>query len=201
MANTTKRTATKAKPVATVQPKAVAEPPATTEEEFTELNQVKSLEPAPKKWANDEGVRCRSITSGPLYFMGQKSNILYTFSNEGDTTDVEYQDLVAAIRSNSVYITKPYFVIEDAEFVSKYPQVKKIYDSLYSIQDLREVFNLSPAAMKSTILSLPEGAKETIKTLASQMISSGQLDSIKKIAILDEIYNTKLLMMTELFNA
>lgn len=158
-------------------------------------------EPKPKKFANDEGVPCRSITSGPLYMTGIKSKVNYKWADLNDVTEVEYQDLVAAIRSNSSYITKPYFVIDDQDFLTLYPQVAKLYQSLYSVKDLQDIFTLSPAAMKTAIQSLPVGAQETVKTLAAQMIRSGQLDSIKKIAALDEIYGTKLMMMTELFNA
>lgn len=203
MANTNQKTTTKTR--AKTSKVVSADVNTVVDNEVQVEDEVKTIateaKPVVKKWVNDEGIRCRSVTSGPLYMSGIKSHILYIWSDEGDVTEVEYQDLVAAIRSNSAYVMKPYFVVEDVEFAQAYPQVKKIYDALYSIQDLRDVLNLPPAVMKSTILALPEGARETIKTLAAQMVTNGQLDSIKKISILDEIYDTKLLMMTELFNA
>ena len=71
---------------------------------------------------------------------------------------------------------------------------------MYSLADLRGVIlNLDVNSMKATILSLPIGAQESIKNLASSMIASGQLDSIKKVKALDEIFNTQLTLMTELF--
>ena len=91
--------------------------------------------------------------------------------------------------------------IEDDEFIAQHPQLDKIYSSMYSIKDLRDVLtDLAPNTMKKTILSLPDGAKESIKSLASQMISNGTLDSVQKIKILDEIFDTRLMLMTELFN-
>ena len=55
---------------------------------------------------------------------------------------------------------KPYFIIEDKEFVSQFPQLNKVYETMYSVRDLRSVvLDLTPNMMKSTILSLPEGAK------------------------------------------
>jgi hypothetical protein len=53
--------------------------------------------------------------------------------------------------------------------------------------------------MKSMILSLPNGAKESLKSVASSMISNGTLDGIKKIQALDEIFNTNFMLMTELY--
>ena len=54
--------------------------------------------------------------------------------------------------------------------------------------------------MKATIMKLPEGAKNSIKHIASQLISDGTLDSVKKIKTLDEIFDTELSIMTGLFN-
>ena len=154
-----------------------------------------------KKYEATDGVPCRSITSGGLYMKGIKSHIMYEWSDNGDVTEVEYQDIVAAIRSNVSYINKPYFIIEDEDIIAQFPQLNKIYASMYSFKDLRDVLTeLSPKSMKTTILSLPEGAKESIKNLASQMISNGTLDSVQKIKILDEIFNTELMLMTGLFN-
>lgn len=155
----------------------------------------------PKKYEATDGIPCRSIVSGGLYMSGIKSRIMYEWADNGDVTEVEYQDLVAAIRSNVSYISKPYFIIEDKDIISQFPQLNKIYASMYSIKDLKDVLTeLSPNKMKTTILSLPDGAKESIKNIASQMISNNTLDSVQKIKILDEIFDTKLMLMTELFN-
>ena len=155
----------------------------------------------PRKFEATDGIPCRSIVSGGLYMSGIKSRIMYEWADNGDVTEVEYQDLVAAIRSNVSYITKPYFIIEDEDFLTQNPQLDKIYASMYSFKDLKDILTtLSPRDMKETILSLPDGAKESIKHIASQMISQNTLDSVNKIKILDEIFDTKLMLMTELFN-
>ena len=162
---------------------------------------VTVVKKAPKKYEATDGIPCKSITPGGLYMEGLKSHILYEWADNGDVTEVEYQDLLAAIRSNTSYITKPYFIIEDEDIIAQFPQINKIYESMYSITDLKEVLtDLSPRDMKATILTLPEGAKESIKHIASQMISNGSLDSVQKIKYLDEIFGTRLMLMTELFS-
>lgn len=157
---------------------------------------------ASREYNATDGIPCRSITSGGLYMEGIKSHIVYEWSDNGDVTEVEYQDLIAAIRMNSNnYINKPYFIIEDEDIVAQFPRIGKIYTSMYSVKNLREVITtLSPRDMKTTILNLPDGAKESIKNIASQMISNGTLDSVMKIKILDEIFGTRLMLMTELFS-
>lgn len=184
---------------------AVVDSSPVTEEPVIEVVEVEPTESAPvkkvRKYEATDGIRCRSITVGGLYMEGLKSHILYEWSNEGDDTEVEYQDLVAAIRSNSSYVLKPRFIIEDQGLVDQFPQVKKVYDSMNSVQDLREIIlKNQPEAMRKRITNLPDGAKESLKHIASQMIANGSLDSVKKIKVLDEIYETKLMLMTELFS-
>lgn len=162
---------------------------------------VKEVKKEKKTYAPTDGIPCKSITNGGLYMPGLKSNILYTWIDAGDVIEVEYQDLQAAIRSNNGYVMNPFFVIEDEELVTQFPQLKKIYNTLYSVGDLEDVITeLSPGDMKATILSLPKGAQDSIKHLASKMVSDGRLDSVRKIKVLDEIFDTEMSIMTGLFN-
>lgn len=152
-----------------------------------------------KKFAADEAIPCVSIVSGQLGMIGIKSRINYSWMSRGDETKVEYQDLVAAIRSGKSQIFKPSFIITDDDFLKEFPQVEKIYNAMFSYRDLKEVLDLPPAQMKQAILALPAGARESIKHIAATAISNGSLDSVARIKVLDEIFDTKLMLMTELF--
>lgn len=48
-----------------------------------------------------------SITPGQLGMFGLKTNIHYSWAARGDETEVEYQDLVAAIQFRKKHITEP----------------------------------------------------------------------------------------------
>lgn len=152
-----------------------------------------------RKFKETDPIECVSITAGTLGMVGIKTGINYRWAGRNDVTEVEYQDLVAAIRSGKKHITNPCFIIKDADFLAEFPQVNKIYDSMFSMNDLKDVFQLPAAQMKKVIVSLPAGAQESIKHIASNMISNGSLDSVSKIKALDEIFDTKFMLMTELF--
>lgn len=153
-----------------------------------------------RKFEESEPIECMSITSGELGMTGIKTGIVYKWSGRGDITEVEYQDLVAAIRSGKRHITEPFFIIQNDEFLDLFPQVRGKYSSMYSINDLQDVLKLPVSQMRKIIESLPNGAKESIKHIASSMIAKGAMDSVQKIKVLDEIYGTKFMLMTELFN-
>ena len=197
MANTrTKRTTTTKKVEPVVE--AVETPVVKTVEASEPV-----VEQVAKKKEYDETtpILCTSITCGELRMEGIKSGIQYTWLDRGDSTEVEYQDLVAAIRVAKMQVMSPCFIIEDEEFVERYPKLKEIYGGLYSVGDLRKIItDLDAQSMKLTIMNLPEGAKNSVKNIAATMVQNGQFDdlSIAKIKVLDEIYGTNLLLLSDL---
>jgi len=152
-----------------------------------------------KKFNPTDVIECVSLVSGELGMVGLKSGINYSWFGRGEVVEVEYQDLAAAIRSGKKHITQPFFIIKDSDFIKEFPQIEKIYSAMYSLNDLKDVFKMTPASMKKTILSLPIGAQESIKNIAASMIQAGTLDSVQKIKVLDEIFDTKFMLMTELY--
>lgn len=146
-----------------------------------------------KKFKATEGVVCRSITVGELGMVGIKSGINYRWEDYGYDIEVEYQDLVAAMREGerNTFINKPYFVIQDKDFINEYKKLNGIYKNIFSVSDLKDILKQEPSVMKATIESLPDGAKESIKNIAATQVQNGMLDSVKKIKIIDEIFGTE----------
>lgn len=169
--------------------------------EVVETMEVKEtpVKAAPKKYEKDQLIKCISNTPGELGMVGKKTGILYRWANAGDETEVEYQDLLAAKIVHSRFIFDPLFVIQDDELVANWPDVQRVYDSMYSKNDLEEILQLTPSQMGKVVRELPEGAKNAIKVLAATNIQNGRLDSIRKIKILDEIFETHLIQELELF--
>lgn len=154
-----------------------------------------------REFKADDPIPCTSIFCGELGMIGEKSGINYRWLESGDTRDVDYQDLVMAIRLGKKQVLAPYFIVQDEDFVNKFPQLRDVYAAIYSAGDLRKVItDLDPQSMRLTIQSLPEGAKESVKNIAANMVQNGQFDnlSIAKIKILDEIFETQLILLSDL---
>ena len=163
-------------------------------------NEAKATVKKERVFKDTDGILCTSITPGKLGIIGMRTGIHYVWVSRGDQIEVEYQDLVDAVRAKRNCIFAPRFIINDDDFLEEFPQVKAAYGNLYDIRDLKGVIlNLDPESMRLTINTLPPGAKEAIKTLASSMIQSGELDSVSKIKVLDEIFETNMMLLTELF--
>ena len=153
----------------------------------------------PKKFEAMDGVLCRSIVDGVLVMEGIKSKNFYKWADANDVAEVEYQDLVSAVRSNTSYVFAPHFIIEDEDFLEQFPQVQKVYDSMYTTADLKEILKLPVASMMKEIESLPSGSKDNLREIAGKMVLNGQLDSVQKIKALDNFYKTNFLITTNLY--
>lgn len=73
-----------------------------TKKNETESSQTNSVEnkdvseakSEKKKFSPDEMITCISITPGEMFYIGKKSQTLYTFANINDTVEIEFRDLI-----------------------------------------------------------------------------------------------------------
>lgn len=168
--------------------KKVVEPQEEVLVEETIVEEKKTYQP------NDE-IDCFSVTAGELIMIGRKTRNVYRWTNYGDTTPVEYQDLKAEkLNSKSQYIYDPLFVIDDEELLAtpEFKNVAEVYGDALSTEDIDNVFNLDAASFQRTLKNMPKGFQNTIKSIAVTKIQDGSLDSIKKIKIIDEVCGTDL---------
>ena len=145
-------------------------------------------------------IPCRSITAGELLMEGYKTHFLYRWADYDDIQDVEYQDLAYDIRiQGRSYSKYPRFIVLDDDFIEQNPTLNEVYSKIYSVTDLRQILDLSPAEIKKVVTTLPKGARDSLKTIVSTSISNGTFDSINKIKVFDELFETE--MLQTLFGA
>lgn len=165
------------------------------EEVEAEVKATKAKKPAEKivrKYAPGDMIPCRSITYGELLLPGAKSKMLYTWSNYGDVTEMEFQDLQALKSTRSTYLFKPRFIIEDEELVDQWrSDLGKIYDDIIAI-DVEAMFKLPANQLKAKLKKAPVGIQQAVKNLAGEKIMNGSLDSLAKIKAIDEALGSDL---------
>ena len=140
-------------------------------EEVQEAASTSVKKKTPRKFEQNDPILCKSVTYGELLYPAKKSQLLYSWANYGDVTEVEYQDLQALHSTKSAYLNAPYFVIEDEELLEQWPELKKLYEKI--------------------------GFRDSIKNIASAKILDGTLDSLSKIKAVDEVFNTDLKLLIE----
>lgn len=154
----------------------------------------------PKKFQKDDLIKCHSIMSGRTFMDGIKTKDMYVFESLGAETEIAYQDLIAALNVNSVFLFKPFIIVDDEDFIAQSPKLKKFYDSMYSVKDLAQILSLPPARIKEELSKLPVGAKQSIRSIISDSIANGSLDSVAKIRAIDEFFGTQFMLLTGLYD-
>jgi len=143
----------------------------------------------------NELVPCRSVRFGELILIGPKTRMPYSWANEGDIREVEYQDLVSWRALHSRYLYDPMIIIEDEDIREEWKaDLGALYDSLQQV-DLKEMFKLPHRQFVSQLKKLPEGMKSTVQNMAYAMIQDGTLYDLRTIRVIDEVLGTELKMM------
>lgn len=153
-----------------------------------------------KKFEPSSEIECRSIVQGQLFMDGTKTGRDYRWEDYGDITGVEYRDLVSLVHSKSGYIFNPFFIIDNEDFIKEFPQLQKFYKENYSVKELSDILALPNSEMIKTIEILPRSAVDTLKKIAVNQVQNGQIDSVRKIRALDEVFGTDLNLIAEVFN-
>ena len=180
----------------------VVEPKVEVVKETVEtVEEVKeTVAPAPKKVNKpkhepNELILCRSVRFGELRLIGPKTRMPYSWANEGDVREVEYQDLVSWKALGSKYLFEPMIIIEDEDLVEEWKaDLGKLYEGLQEI-DLKAMFKLPERQFIAQLKKLPEGMKPTVQNMAYAMIQDRTIDSLRIIDAIDEILGTELKMM------
>lgn len=153
--------------------------------------------PAARVYKGDDLIPCRSVTRGGLVCVGKKSGEIYRWSDYGDVTEVEYQDLMGLRASKTRFIYGPLFIIEDEELLAdpKWKDVVAVYEKALAYEDLNTMLELPPATFRVALENLPKAMRKAVATEVSTRLSDGLFDSLQKVKIVDEICGTDLKLL------
>lgn len=151
-----------------------------------------------KTFTDSDYILCHSVWYGGLNVTCRSGNS-YEFKDYGKECDINYRDLVDLVRKGSDHIFTPRFVIDDEDFIEEFPNLKRVYASLYTTTDLLEILELPISRMRTEIEKLPIESKEVLSKMISTEIAKGRLDSISKVRALSEIFNSDFNLLSELF--
>lgn len=163
-----------------------------------ETVEVKKTVVEKKKFASDDRIPCKSVLVGKTHLLGKRTNMIYTFLGRNDTIGIEYQDLVAEVRAGTSLLFHPMIVVEDQDFINEFPKLKQFYENLYPVSDLKDLLKRSAKEIMAVLPNLPAGVVDSMKSVAADMVRTGELDSIATIRALDGAWGTDLAILTGL---
>lgn len=147
------------------------------------------------KHDSNELIPCRSVRFGELRLIGPKTHMPYSWVNEGDVREVEYQDLMSWRALHSRYLFEPMIIIEDEDIVKEWnADLGELYAELQNI-DVKALFKLPHRQFITQLKKLPAGMKTTVQNMAYSMIQDRTLYDLRIIDAIDETLGTELKMM------
>lgn len=189
-----KKTATAAatKPVAT---RSAAKKPL---EQIEEVNvQLAEQEPKPQYRIKNELTPSTFVTvkngfNGRLVFRCSRTNEKFIWEQFGDEQDIELQDLKNAKNAHKAFFENNWFLFDDPEVIH-FLGVDRLYASSMDFREFDELFKKTPEEVVARIATIPDGQKQSLKYKAKQMISDGEIDSIKMITALEKCLGVELI--------
>lgn len=151
-------------------------------------------EPASRRYEAGDMIACRSVKNGVVRYVGKKTGDLYEWSGYGDVTNVAYGDLLSLKASKSGFLYKPWIIIMDEDAIEQL-NLTDLYSTFVEYEDVEEFLELPSDKFRIKLMNAPDGFKDTTARTAAAQIRSGQLDSVIKIKIIDDVLGTSLMSM------
>lgn len=178
--------------------KEVATKTETTEKVVEEKPIKKEIVKEKKVFTDSDYILCRSVCYGGLNITSQSGN-LYEFKDYGYDCEINYRDLVSLIRKGSDHVFLPRFVILDEDLLEDFPTVKRVYEKMYTRNDLLDILRMPTHQMEMEIRELPDTTRSVLEQMVATEIANGNLDSISKVRKLSEIFDSDFNLLSELF--
>lgn len=163
-----------------------------------EVVETKKTVAEKRKFVSDDRIPCKSVLVGKTHLLGKRTNMIYTFLGRNDTIGIEYQDLVAEVRAGTNLLFRPMIIVEDQDFINEFPKLKQFYENLYPVSDLKALLKRPVREIQAILPNLPAGVVDSMKSVAADMVRTGELDSISTIRALDSAWGTDLAILTGL---
>lgn len=129
---------------------------------------------------------------GRLVYKSSRTGEKYVWDRFGDEQEMELRELRNAKNTSKRFFKDNWFMF-DEDWVIDYLGVRQFYKYAIPLEEFDQVFRKSPAELKKTIANLSNGQRKSIAYRAQQLVASGEIDSRKTIAALEEALGVELI--------
>lgn len=178
---TTTKRATKAKAVEaveTVEATEVVEPkPTARPKKRLEINR-------------DELIVCRSATEN-LVYVSNRTGEKFEWADFGDVQYITLGELISMKSTQPRFLKEGWLIVDDEEVIEQLG-LAKMYGSIFEVDDIDDFLEQDPYEMERILKTMPRGFKNSIAQVAREKVESGELDSNRKIKLLEQLLDVDL---------
>jgi hypothetical protein len=146
---------------------------------------------AVKEFNPNQIITVRNGYQGRLVYKSKKTNERFVWDGFNSEQDMELSELKSARSSSKKYFINNWFMFDDPEII-EYLGMTQYYKFALRISDFDKLFSKSAEEIKNAISKLSPGQKKSVAYRAKQLIITGDIDSNRTIATLEECLGTEL---------
>lgn len=159
-----------------------------------EETQAQASQIIPKDIDINQYITVRNGFHGVLVYQSSRSGELFTWDMFGSEQEMSLAELRNAKNSSKAFFINNWFMFDDEfAWVIDYLGMRQYYKHFVSIDKFDDIFKQTPAQVKKTIAELSKGQKQTVAYRASELIKTGEIDSIKLISALEAALGVELI--------
>lgn len=141
----------------------------------------------PKDIDVNQYISVRNGFPGVLVYKSSRTGELFQWERFGDTQDIELRELRNAKGNQKAFFINNWFMFdEEFDWVIDYLGMRQYYKNAVCIENFDDLFKKTPAQLGKLISEMSPGQKRSLAYRAYEMISAGEIDSLKLIATLEE---------------
>lgn len=146
-----------------------------------------------KKPDPNQYITVKNGFNGILVYKSKRTGEVFEWGHFGDEFELELHELLAARNSCRAFFQNNWFMFnEEDDWVLDYLGVRQFYKNALGMEDFDTLFDLPAEELEERLSTLSDGQKESVAYRASAMITSGEIDSKKKIAVLEKAFGVSL---------
>lgn len=136
-------------------------------------------------------VTVRNGFHGKLVYHSSRTGERFVWDGFGSEQEMELRELRNARNNSKSFFANNWFMF-DEEWIVDYLGVRQFYKNAVRIEDFDNIFKQTPAELKKTIKTMTAGQKRSLIYRATELISSGEIDSRKTVAAIEDALGVKL---------
>lgn len=140
----------------------------------------------PKEVDPSQYVTVRNGFQGRLVYRSSRTGETFIWDGFGSEQEMELRELKNAKNAHKNFFINNWFMF-DEDWIIEYLGVKQFYRNAIDISDFDDIFKKTPTELRKVISGLSEGQKRSVAYRAARLIESGEIDSRKTIAALEEV--------------
>lgn len=146
----------------------------------------------PKDIDPSQYVVVRNGFQGRLIYKSPKTGEKFVWNGFGDEQDMELQELRSARSSAKKFFQNNWFMF-DEDWIVDYLGMSNFYKHAVPIDEFDELFTKKASEVKEIIEGMSDGQKRSVAYRASQLIASGDIDSLSVIHTLEDTLGIQLI--------